>query len=82
MEDDLICFLQMEDDLHFISNRRKLKKKSNGRRPQQFFKWKTTSILFQKEDDPNFSNKKQSQFSSNGIQPHFSLMEDDLIFCW
>ena len=52
MEEDLI-FLQMEDDLNFFTN---------GRRPQFFDKWKTTSILlmmsiFPKMED-NFNLEK------------------------
>jgi hypothetical protein len=35
----------MEDDLNFVPN---------GRRPQYFGKWKTTSIFRQMEDDPIF----------------------------
>ena len=34
----------MEDDLNNIVN---------GRRPEQFREWKTTSILFQREDNLN-----------------------------
>jgi hypothetical protein len=36
MEDDLIFIWKMEDNLNFLEN---------GRQPQFFGKWKTTSIL-------------------------------------
>jgi hypothetical protein len=59
MEDDLNCF-QMEDDLNIFSCvRRSLFMEDilnfwvNERRPQYFGKWKTTSILWQMEDDLN-----------------------------
>ena len=43
MEDDL-NFLIFEDNLDSFGN-------ENGRRPQFFSKWKTTSIFLQIEDD-------------------------------
>jgi hypothetical protein len=52
LKEDLI-FLQMEDDLNLFTN---------GRQPQFFYKWKTTSILLHMEDDVNFSeNGRQLQ---------------------
>ena len=43
----------MEDDLNIFEN---------GRRPQFFRKWKTTSIFLKMEDDLNFLNDKQPFF--------------------
>ena len=51
----------MEDDLNFFEN---------GRRPQYFCKWKTTSIFFE--------NIRRPQFVEMGRRPHFQKMEDCL----
>ena len=57
-----IVVSKLEDDLIFLAN---------GRRPQFFGKWKTTSIFWQMEDDLNFL--------VHGRQPSlFGKMEDDL----
>ena len=62
MEDNLNLFLQMEDDLNSLEKWKTNSFLSNGRRPQyfgkwktisKFSKWKTTSILWQMEDDLN-----------------------------
>jgi hypothetical protein len=61
----------MEDDLKFISN---------GRRPQFYLKWKTTSILSQMEDDINFiynGRRPQLYFKWKTTSILFQ-MEDDL----
>ena len=63
----------MEDDLNFISN---------GRQPQFFFKWKTTSIFFwlkttsisfQMEDDLNFFFKWKTTSIFGTAQPQLVL---------
>ena len=54
----------MEDDLNFFEN---------GRRPQLFQKWKTTSIFSKMEDDLNFFKKTKTTSI-------FSKNEDDLNF--
>ena len=43
----------MEDDLHFLGNGRQPNLFGNGRRPQFLWKWKTTSIFLEMEDDLN-----------------------------
>ena len=53
----------MEDNLDFSEN---------GRQPQFFRKWNTTSIFQEMEDDPNFSGY--------GRQPQLQEMEDDRNF--
>ena len=51
----------MEDDLTFSGD---------GRRPHYFWKWKTTSIFQEMEDDLNFSwNKRHINSSGNWRQP-------------
>jgi hypothetical protein len=70
----------MEDDLSFLEN---------GRRPQFFFKWKTTSILLKMEDDLNsFENGRRPQFIDNrrrltffvnGRRPYFFVNGRQLI---
>ena len=50
----------MEDNLNIIEN---------GRQPQYFWKWKTTSIFLKMEDDLNIFD--------NGIRPQY-IMEEDL----
>ena len=53
MEDDL-NFTKTEDDLNFFIN---------GRRPQFFQKWKTTSIFGEREDNLKFwENGRQSKY--------------------
>ena len=53
----------MEDNLNIIEN---------GRRPQYFWKWKTTSIFLKIEDDLDIFE--------NGIWSNIFQMQDDLIF--
>jgi hypothetical protein len=51
---------KLKDDLHFLVN---------GRRPQFFGKWKTTSIFLYIEDKLKFlANGRQSQLFANGRQ--------------
>ena len=50
MEDDL-NFWEMEDDLHFWEMEDDLNFFKNGRRPQSFGKWKTTSINWKIKND-------------------------------
>jgi hypothetical protein len=54
----------------------------NGKRPQSYFKWMTTLILFQMEDDLNFiSNGRRPQFYLKWkMTSILFLMEDDLNF--
>jgi hypothetical protein len=61
---------EMEDDLNFLEN---------GRRPQLFGKWKTTSTSWKMEDDHNFflmeddlivlENGRRPQLFMNGRRP-------------
>ena len=61
MEDDLnffvkednLIFFKMEDDLNFFEN---------GRRPQNFRKWKTTSIFLKMEDNITFQWETEDAF--------------------
>ena len=56
-----------------------LKKFEDGRRPQNFSKWKTTSKKLKMEDDLNFLKMEDDlNFFENGRRPHFLKMEDDL----
>ena len=43
----------MEDNLHFSKMKDDLNFFKNGRQPQFFHKWKTTSTFSKKEDDPH-----------------------------
>jgi DICT domain-containing protein len=61
----------MEDDLNFFLN---------GRRPQFFFKWKTTSILLKMEDNLNFFLMEEDlNIFVISRQPQYLQTEDDLI---
>jgi hypothetical protein len=61
MENVLIFLLSMEDDLNILANgRRPHFFLSNGRQPQYIYKWKTTSIFWQMEDDFNISKWKRN----------------------
>ena len=52
MEDDLILSSEMEDDLNNFRN---------GRRPEKFQKWKTTSKISKMEDNLNFSKMEDKK---------------------
>jgi hypothetical protein len=54
----------MEDDLYFSKN---------GRRPQFFQKWKTTSIFSKREDDLNFFQKWKTKTKLNS-KPNPSML--------
>ena len=58
----------MEEDLNILAN---------GRRPQYFGKWKTTSIFWQMEDVINFW---QMEDDINGRQNYCFQLEDDINF--
>ncbi len=47
---------EFEDDLIFLVN---------GRRPQFWGKWKTTSVFVEMEDDLNFQSKSDLNYLSN-----------------
>ena len=69
MEDDL-KFLKNEDDLNFSKNEDDLEKNEKGRRPQQIWKWKTTSKNLKIEDDlKKFENGRRPQFFEKGRRP-------------
>ena len=61
----------MEDGLHFFEN---------GRQPQYFSKWKTTSICLKIEDDFNFWEKEDKLILLFKMEDDLncSKMEDDL----
>jgi hypothetical protein len=60
----------MEDDLNFYPN---------GRQPQFFQKWKTTSTFSKMEDDLNiFKNGRRPQLFKNGIRPQFFQIKTTL----
>ena len=68
----------MEDDLNFFENGRHLNFLDNGRLPQLFRKWKTTSIFLKMEDDLNFfENGRRPQNIKSGISQQ---MDDNLNF--
>ena len=52
----------MEDDLIIFKN---------GKRPQFFFKWITTSIFSKMEDDHNLAKLEDDLFFKNGRRPPF-----------
>ena len=67
-----IVLTKLEEDLNFLAN---------GRQPQFFGKWKTTSIFWKMEDDLNFlENGRQPQFFDFGNDLKYLKIEDDLVF--
>ena len=61
----------MEDDLNFVDN---------GRLPQLFGKWKTTSIFLKMEDDLIcFGNGRRPKFFVNRRRPIFFKMGTKLL---